>query len=69
LKQNEISAFVAEKYGVESRAASVIGKNMEGSSMRGLIDVAGLVDNLNDPHEWLEYYKMLVEKKKDSDDL
>ena len=42
---------------------------MEGSSMRGLIDVAGLVDNLNDPHQWLEYYKMLVEKKKDSDDL
>lgn len=32
---------------------------MNGASIRNIILVAGLVDNIADPHEWLEYYKML----------
>lgn len=64
LKELEISTFVAEKYGLDGRTAGIIGKNMAGSNIRGLIEVAGLVDDLRNPHEWLEYYKMLVEKKR-----
>lgn len=61
MTEQEIATFVSEKYGIDSRTSGIIGKNMAGSNIRGVIEVAGLVDNLNDPHEWLGYYKTLVE--------
>jgi|LakMenEpi03Aug12_release.lakeMendotaPanAssembly.Ray.scaffolds.fasta_scaffold517010_1 hypothetical protein len=36
---------------------------MKGSSIRSLIEVAGLVENLKDPNEWLEHYKMLFDNE------
>lgn len=50
LIEGEVSTFVGEKYGVDQRTAAIIAKNMNMASIRDVIEVAGLVDNLNDPH-------------------
>jgi hypothetical protein len=38
----------------------VIAKNIKGVTIGGIIHVAGLVNNLNDPKEWRELYVSLV---------
>lgn len=42
---------------------------MEGANIRSIVEVAGIVDRIDDPNEWSEYYSMLVQNKTDYDTL
>lgn len=52
MAEGEISTFVGEKYRIDSTVGRNIGGKLKGASIRNLIEVAGMVDRLEDPEEW-----------------